>query len=229
MSTRAEALLRAISVLTVLAQALEPLAAQTPDRLRFHLFTAAYDAQGGLPFAPILSESGTAVSFARFSAVPAVGLGLELPAGGLPLSVRLTGSTSLGGEEVGRWGCADPTGEPLACPSILIEVPTRVSTRTATLDAVGALPLGLVTVRPLLGVAWVRRGYEWNPDDVGAFSLQPGSHTDDTAALHYGVGASVALTALRVELEYAEYRSKADRVRPGRTAAATFGVSVPIG
>ena len=214
-----------------LSSALAParLDAQPAVSIRAHVGAGILNARGGLPQAPILSSTGHVVTFASFGPTAALGVGLEVVPSNVPVKLRLGARRSGQNREVGVWGCADVAGEPSSCFDILIEVPTDITTTAATVDVLGVIGAGPVTLHPILGLGWVRYAYDWDPSDVGSFSLAPGAAHFDSVALHYGAAVGIPMGPLQVELEASEYRSSADRGRPDRSFATSLGISAPIG
>lgn len=199
--------------------------AQSSVEIRLRLFAGSSNPRGDVVDAAILSSPTNIVTYDEIGSQPAFGLGVELRRPGAPGAIRLSASRGLHREEVGRWGCAPG----LDCPSILIEIPTEIATTIVMTDLVGDVEFGGITLHPLVGLAWVRYGYDWDPTTVGAFSLEPGSHSADSAALHFGVGASVSLNELTLEVEYGEYRLRENGPHPDQLGAVIAGISVPIG
>lgn len=199
--------------------------AQTGVEVRVRAFAGYADPRGdGVPDAAILSSPSNVVTYDDIDGSLVLGIGLELRNHGIPGAFRLSVTGTPGYEEVGRWGCA--SGVP--CPSILIEIPTEMSTTSATGDLVGDIGIGLVTLHPIVGGGWVRHGYEWDPTPVGEFSLDPGSHVVHDFALHYGVGAAADLGRVSLEAEYGEHRLTGDGPRPDGIAMLTAGISLLI-
>lgn len=204
-----------------------PIAAQGLD-VRLRVFGGALDPAGGLSNAHILSSPVNVVSYDQLPTLATAGVGLEVRPTDLPAVLRLSGSRSFAREDVGQWGCADMDGTPLACPSILILVPTDMGSTQLSADALIEAPVGPVVLRPLVGLGWVRYDYEWDPTAVGSFSLEPGTFTDEAWSLRYGVGVAVPAGPVDVELEHVRYRAGSDRRRPDEAAITTVGVSIPL-
>jgi hypothetical protein len=222
---------RSLAMMSVASSVLAPgpLHAQTSLDVRVLISAGAIMPRGDVPNAPILSSPTNVVSYDAFGAAPAVGVGVEIRALGLPASLRVKAARSLDGSETGTWGCADASGDPLPCPSILIEVDTDVSTTMATADLAGAFGVGPVELKPLLGVGWLRYSYRWNSAPVGSFSLDPGEAAFNSAVVHYGVAIGVPLGGLTLDAEYAGFEAAAGRGRPAGTRSAALGLSSPIG
>jgi hypothetical protein len=181
-----------------------------------------------LSHAPILASTANAVSYDQLPTLAAAGLGVDVRPLGLPGMLRLSALRGIARQEVGRWGCADPAGNPLPCPSVLIEVPTDIGATQVAADAVGGVAVANVVVRPIVGLAWVRYEYAWDPGPAGSFSLEPGEFTDDAWAFRYGAGLGIPLGRVTVELERVRHRTNAERRQPGEAGTTTVGVSIPL-
>lgn len=225
----ARCLIPALTVIASVAFAPSSATPQLPIKLRLGTFAGVADARGDLPNAPILSSRTNVVSYGGLSSTSAVGVSLEGRTQTLPVSVRLSITRTLAGDELGVWGCApDADGQPTPCPSILIEIPTGVATTIGTVDAIVDVPLGRITLRPLAGLSWWRQRYSWDPAPVGSFSLDPGRYTDDTLALHLGVGVGVPVGGVVLVAEAGAYGARSTPARPSRMGSLTLGVTAPL-
>ena len=224
---RVRAVLLVAGVNLMIAVAASALAAQMSPNVKLHVFAGTMDAQGELQDAPILATSPNVLSYGALPARAAFGLGVELSPGDFPVSLRLGVARSLTDQRTGEWRCS-PSSEPVACPAILIEVPTDMSATVSSADFIGAIPLARAALHPLVGVSWVRHHYEWDPGAADSFSLAPGESTRNAAALHVGLGLSAPIGSTRVLAEYAQLYSKADLARPSRMGTATIGVVIPV-
>jgi hypothetical protein len=145
------------------------------------------------------------------------------------VSIRLSVTRTLAGDELGVWGCApDADGQPTPCPSILVEIPTDMSTTLGTVDAIFNVSLGRITLRPLAGLGWWRQRYSWDPSPIGSFSLDPGRYTDDAFALHVGVGVGVPVGGVVLEAEAGGYGGRSTLTRPSRIGSLTLGVTAAL-
>jgi hypothetical protein len=206
----------------------EPARAQALD-LRLRLVAGALDPSGGLSYAPILASPTNAVSYDQIRTLSAAGVGIDVRPVGLPVVLRVSALRGFAREETGQWGCADTTGAPLPCTSILILVPTEIGSTQIATDVAADVPLGALTLHPIVGGSWSRFDYGWDPAPVGSFSLETGSFADNAWAFRYGIGASLPVQSLTIELERVWHRSDGDRGQADRATTTTVAISIPLG
>ena len=197
--------------------------------LRLRLVGGAFDPSGGVQNAPVLSSPTNVVSYDGLPTLALAGLGIDIRPAGLPFLLRASAARGFSREESGVWGCADADGSPLPCPSILILVPTEIGATQVVADMVVEASLGALTLRPIIGGAWSRVDYDWNPEPVGSFSLESGSYSDGSLALRYGAGISIPVESVQVEFERIWHRTDGDRRQTSRATTTSVAVSIPLG
>jgi hypothetical protein len=206
----------------------QPASGQARSPLTLQIQVGAVDAAGELPDAPILGSPGAVVSYGALDPQYALGLALVI-ATPTRLDLRIRAAKAMDESRIGTWGCAaDSNGEPVACPSILLEIPTEMSMSTVGVDALVDLPIGRAVIRPSVGVAYVRHAYSWDPESDSSFSLEPGEYIDGSFALSLGGAIAVPVSAAEVSLEFIGDRSSATLTRSNRLGTVMLGVGVPL-
>lgn len=175
-------------------------------------------------------DSGNLISYPELGAQAVAGVAVTLSATGTPWALRLEGLRSFGDRPVGTWTC--PPG--VACPAILIRVPTEMHAWVGAADVIVRPEprWNAVQLHGLAGAAWISYDFSWDPEAVGSFSLEPGSADRGVAALHLGIGASrdFGRATLDVEVSGLVTGDPGEEERgPRHVALVQTGVSLPIG
>lgn len=200
-----------------------PVAAQD-TRVEVLAYGASFGAMPSDYLAPVLTNPDQVLALSDVPRALSIGLGLEVRAQALPVGLRLHVQQTVQDPSRSFWTCLPSAG---GCPAVLVEVPLDMVTRVAAASAFIDVPVGLVTVQPMVGVGAVRAGFEWDPTQQGSISLDPGSFVETTAALFTGLGVAVGSGPTRLRLEYGQYWSgERDGGSPSPTS---LGLGISIG